>query len=87
MSMKALKDAVKKSKRDKFEVGTVIRWLSSGTYNYAAIKAGNGQWYTTAAGYNRFVSQIVSFDELLEILGRSETTEVAVSAAWDTVDG
>lgn len=84
MSMKALKDAVKKSKRDTFADGTVIKWTASGTYTYAAVKTAVG-WFTTAREYNSFVEQVVSFDELLEILGRSETSDVMVATAWETV--
>ncbi len=86
MSVKALKDAVKKSAKDKFEVGTVVRWVSSGKYNYAALKTDAG-WYTTARSYNNtFVDEVVTFDELLEILARSETTDVAYAETWVEVD-
>jgi hypothetical protein len=86
MSMKALKKALKGKNVDKFDVGTVIRWKASGTYNYAAIKAGNGQWYTTAASFNSYVSQIVDFDGLCDILSRSETDEIEVSTVWERVE-
>lgn len=86
MSVKALKDAVKKSAKDKFEEGTVIRWVSSGKYNYAALKTAVG-WYTTARSYNTFVDEVVTFDELLEIISRAETTDVAYASEWTEVDG
>jgi hypothetical protein len=85
MSMKALRDAVKKANRDTFDVGTVIRWKASDRYDYAALKAGDGQWYTTARSYNTFVPEVLKFDDLLKILTRSEVSEVAVATAWDTV--
>ena len=85
MSLKALEKALKGKKVDKFDTGTVIRWVASGRYNYAAIKAGNGMWYTTAASFNTYVSQIVDFDGLCEILARSEVTEVNVSETWRVV--
>lgn len=85
MSMKALQKALKGKNVDKFEVGTVIRWVASDKYNYAAIKAGNGQWYTTAASFNTYVSQILDFDGLCEVLARSEVTDIRVSDTWNTV--
>ena len=86
MSMKALQKALKGKVVDEFETGTVIRWLASGTYIYAALKAGNGQWYTTAASFNTYVSQIVDFDGLCEILARSEVTNIEVSIEWKSVE-
>lgn len=86
MSMKALQKAIKGKNVDKFETGTVVRWLASGTYNYAAIKAGNGQWYTTAASFNTYVSQILDFDGLCEVLARSEVTDIEVSATWSAIE-
>lgn len=84
MSMKALKKAVKSANKDTFEVGTVIRWTSSGKYSYAAIKSPVG-WYSTAAGYNPYVKQIMTFEELLRVLGRAETSNVEVSSEWEKV--
>lgn len=86
MSMKALRKALKDKKVDKFDVGTVIRWKSAGVYNYAAVKAGNGKWYTTAASFNSFVSQILDFDDLVEVLSRAETDEIDVSLTWERLD-
>jgi len=85
MSMKALRKALKDKNVDKFETGTVIRWVRSGKYNYAAIKAGNGAWYTTAASFNSFVNQILSFDDLIDTLADSEVDEIEVSSAWEAL--
>jgi uncharacterized membrane protein len=68
MSMKALRKALKNKNVDKFEV---------------AIKAGNGRWYTTAASFNSFVSQILDFEGLIEVLSRAETDEIEVSTGWE----
>lgn len=87
MSMKALKKALKGKKVDKFETGTVIRWTRSGKYTYGAIKAGNGMWYSTAASFNSFVPQILSFDDLIDVLASSEVDEIQVSAGWVSLDG
>lgn len=85
MSMKALQKALKNKVVDNFDTGTVIRWKASGTYDYAALKAGNGQWYTTAASYNTFVPQILDFESLVEILAKSENDEIVVSSEWAAV--
>lgn len=89
MSMKSLKEAVKTARKDKFEMGTVIRWESDAGYNvflYAAIKTPVG-WSTTSTTGNRFVPQTLTFDALLDILGRSETQDVMVAEgdAWNPV--
>lgn len=83
MSMKNLRKAIEKSanKRDDFSLGTVIRWRASGRYDYAAIKTVAG-WYTTARDFNTFVPQTVDWEELLEILTRSETSDVRVAVEW-----
>jgi len=86
MSMKALAKAIKGKNVDKFETGTVVRWVASEQYNYAAIKADNGKWYTTAASFNTYVGQIVDFDGLCEILSRSEVTDIQVSETWLNVE-
>lgn len=85
MSMKSLQSALKKAQRDTFDVGTVIRWKASGRFDYAALKAGDGKWYTTAQSYNTYVRGVYDFDDLLTLLTRSENTEVAVATAWDEV--
>lgn len=76
--MKAVKKAVKKSKDD-FANGTIVAWTASDRYNYAAIKTPVG-WYTTASERASVVGigKIVSFDVILKILGRNESTNVRV---------
>jgi len=86
MSMKSLQDARAKAQSDEFEIGTVIRWVSSGRFNYAALKAGNGLWYSTAQDFNTHVPQVMSFEKLLEVLGKSEVSQVLVSTDWEEVD-
>ena len=82
--MKALKSALKNKTTDEFEVGTVIRWTSSGKYTYAAIKSPIG-WFTTAREYNSYVPQQLTFDQLVKVLQRAETTEVMVSDSWNVI--
>jgi hypothetical protein len=84
MSYKALEKVVKKAKRDSFVEGTVVRWTASGRYNYAAIKTSAG-WFTTAREFNPYVPQTVTFEKLLEILGRSEVSDVAVAGTWESI--
>jgi hypothetical protein len=81
MSFKALTKAVKKSRKDEFEIGTVIRFTSGGRYTYAVIKTAIG-WISTARWDNGFVNKDLTFEELLEILGRSNVTDVMVSLVW-----
>lgn len=87
MSMKSLKKAIGKANKDTFETGTVIRWVAAGRYNYAALKAGDGRWYTTAQSYNTYVSGSYDFDGLLTVLTKSEVSEVAVSTDWAEING
>lgn len=85
MSMKAVKDAVKKSRKDKFEIGDVIRWTASNTYTYAAIKTAVG-WVSTSRYDNGYVKSTMTFDELLEVIARAETSEVFVATAWEAIE-
>lgn len=67
-----------------FAVGTVIRWTSANIYLYAAIKTQVG-WFTTARYGNSFVSEVVSFNDLLDILKKDETSDVEVAVKWEVV--
>jgi hypothetical protein len=81
MSLKALKKAVNRKQKDTFALGTVIRWEANG-YTYAALKTG-AAWVTTARPGNPFVKSIYpDFEDLLEVLGRAEVTEVWISDSW-----
>ena len=85
MSMKTVRKALKGKAEDTFEVGTVIRWTARERYTYAAVKTGIG-WFTTANEYNEFVERFYrNLDDLLEVLTRSEVTDVAVSTEWASV--
>lgn len=88
MSVKAIKKARENKDRDQFAVGTVIRWLASGRYQYAALKTDIG-WFTTSRYGNQFVPQTISFEDLLDVLARNETTEVMVATPEDfrSIDG
>lgn len=63
--------------KDQFEIGSVVRWTSAGRYKYAALKSDAG-WFTTATITNPFVGQKITFEELLDILARPESSEVYV---------
>jgi hypothetical protein len=78
MSIKEVKRAVKRS-NDDFEDGTIVAWTSSERYTYAAIKSPRG-WYTTAssAAASYGVQQVITFEALLKIIARSETSNVRV---------
>lgn len=83
--LEVVREVVATATKDVFPTGAVIRW-QAGIYTYAALKAGNGQWYTTAASFNSFVPQILSFEDLMDVITRSEVEEVAVATAWETLD-
>ena len=81
----ALKKALGKKNADRFEVGDVIRWTSSERYTYVAIKTVNG-WYSSARTGNYYVdSKFESFEDLVEVLSRSEVTDVMVSTGWEAI--
>lgn len=84
LGIERLRKVRSESNPDDFEHGTVIRWTASGRYTYAAIKVPLG-WFTTARHFNEHVDQFLSFEELLEVLGRSETTDVAVATVWENI--
>lgn len=87
MGNKALRKAVRKSaNRDEYANGTVVRWTTGGRYNYAAIKTDAG-WYTTASQRSWSIDKVITFDELLEIAGRSDTTDVMVATEWTRPGG
>lgn len=81
----ALRKVLKDKSVDRFETGDVIRWLAAGTYSYAAIKTPVG-WYTTAstAAY-RHVGQVLTWDELIDVLSKSEATEIQVAIEWEDI--
>lgn len=69
---------------DDFQLGTVITWESDAGYNvflYACIKTPVG-WATTSKAGNMFVDQVLSFEDLLEVLGRAETQNVMMASAF-----
>lgn len=72
--------------RDRFAIATVIRWTASERYTYAAIKTSVG-WFTTARRGNPFIKNMLTYEELEEILARPETTDAAVATTWEFLDG
>lgn len=79
--------ALKKARKGSLDMptGTVIRWTSADRYTYAAVRCPAG-WFTTARYPNPFVPQVVTFGELLDIIARAETTDVAVATEWESVE-
>lgn len=83
----AIKKVRSEAVMDDFEFGTVLRWTTDAGYNvflYAALKTPVG-WATTARSGNAYVDRVLTFEELLEILGRAETTDVRVVSEWTPV--
>ena len=77
---KALQDAVV----DKFPAGTVFRWCSAGTYQYAAIKTSNGYYYLTG-GTRFYGASSFSLEDLMEIFKRSDVSELQVATTWEDI--
>lgn len=72
--------------RDRFPLGTVIRWVSRERYTYVAVKTGYA-WFTTAQTGNRFVKQLLNYEQLREVLQRDEVSDIAVATEWSTLEG
>jgi hypothetical protein len=84
-AISALKKALKGKTVDKFEVGTVIRWMSAGKWAYVSIKTDAG-WFTSARTNNYYVdSKFDNFEAMLEVLARSETTDIEVATEWEAI--
>lgn len=83
-AIKALRKALKGKSKDTFVIGDVVRWVSGGRYNYAAIKTPVG-WFTTAAFNNGYVPVQVTYEELVEILGKSNSGQVEVASEWTEI--
>lgn len=70
---KELGKSIRKTKA--FENGTIIAWDSTSTrgitYKYAAVFA-NGYWYTTAANNTRYMTSMMSNEEMMKYLGEME---------------
>lgn len=82
-----LRQAIAEKDTDRWPVGTVIRWEADANlrvYIYAALKTPVG-WATTAQFNNGWVGKLIDYDELVEILARSETQNAQVATAWENV--
>jgi hypothetical protein len=86
-AIERLRIDLKSKQTDLFKAGDVIRWMAGDRYEYAAIKTSTGRWYTTARPGNSFVDQVLDYDELLEVLGRSEANNIVVATGWMPIIG
>lgn len=73
---------------DTYEVGTVFRWkrkFGEKTYSYAAIKAGNSQWFVT--GQNQSSAFGYQWDDLVQwmVTGENVIEELEVVDVWKSV--
>lgn len=82
--LRKLKKTISKSKKDQFEIGTVIRFTSGGRYTYAVIKTAIG-WCTTARFENGFVNKTLTFEELTELLCKADITDIAIATDWTSL--
>jgi len=72
---------------DIFDEGTVIRWVASGRFTYAALKTPTG-WFTTARALPesyQHVPQVVTYPHLKRLLSKAGTTQVEVATEWASV--
>lgn len=84
MSIEKLRETLADAVTDDFDMGTVIRWVAADKYRYTAIKTEIG-WTTSARSINSFVPQVVDYEELVNILSRSEVRDVEVATSWEPV--
>lgn len=82
-AVKGLRKALSKKVADRFKTGDVIRWTGSEKYTYAVIKDGRGKWTITADTALFYGARSFTFDELLKILNRADTSNIGVATAWD----
>lgn len=83
-ALASLKKALKNRITDRFETGDVIRWTSNGRYTYAVVKDGRGLWTITGAG-SWYGKGSFTFDELVDVLNRSEVSDVVVATGWESI--
>ena len=81
MGIEILKQKLAEAVKDEFLNGTVIRWTMNGTYLFAAIKTSSG-WYATSYNDTAWVPRRMSFEQLLDVLSRSEATHIAIANSW-----
>lgn len=87
MSLDAVKKALQSAKKDTFPIATVFKWMMGSRYTYAAIKGTDGQWYATSYNDTGWVPRRMDFDQLLEVLGNSSATGIAVATEWEYLFG
>lgn len=84
-AISVLRKSLRKKIKDRFKVGDVIKWTAAGRFTYAAVKTESG-WFTTARTGNVFVdSRLDGYEDLVEILARSEVSDVMVSTGWEAI--
>lgn len=78
-----LKEVLKEKIVDPFDMGDAIRWVSAERYTYVAVKTPVG-WYTTSNNY--IIPKILdSYEELAEILNRSDVSDIYIATEWTRV--
>lgn len=82
--IKLLRKALEDKVTDLWPAGTVIRWTASDRYIYVAVKTPVG-WFTTSRSGNSFVPQQMDYEGLVEVLARSETSNIEVATTWETL--
>lgn len=85
-AVRSLKSHLRSKLRDTFKDGTVITWVGSGKYHYAAIRSG-GKWDKTGeSGYPYGFTDGVTLNVLAEkVFGRSDVTDIKVATSFSTL--
>lgn len=79
----SLREDLGASVKDKFADGTVIRYKAADRFTYALLKTG-GKWWITGSGA-WYGKRTFDYDEVVEILGRSDVTDIRVATAWTEI--
>ena len=83
-AVKRLRKDLRGKVKDRWEIGTVIRWTSNGMTSYAVLMTAAG-WSTTSRYNNGYVATTVTYEELLEILSRSDSSDIRVATEWEEI--
>ena len=84
-AVEQLREAVGYKVTDPFQNGDMIRWKDGGRYTYAAaIKTPVG-WITTVRISDSYVSHTYDYEDFVEMLATSDTSEIQVAVEWKEV--
>ena len=83
-SAKALRKVLSKNKSKKVADGSIVRFVSGGTYTYAALFVA-GRWYLTGNGYY-FGGNVFTNEQFIEsVLGGCDEGSVEMAVEFEDV--